>query len=261
MKTILITNRKGGVGKTTTVINIAGVLSKKGFKVLLVDLDTQGNLSLFFGINDKGVHSALISENKSIPIIKTKFENIYISNADINFNLSKIDEKFFYIDEFMILKAHKKLLLKKLIQRSSIEDKFDFCIIDTSPSFDILLLNAIKVTNYIITPAQPDFFSIEGLKQFFSILFKVLKKENKNAKFLGIIPVMVNKTLKKQSEFLRKMKDILPDGEVFPYVRRDYQVLNMFDEGKIPVIENQNIRISKDYKEVVDKIIQKMDIK
>ena len=253
MKTLLIANRKGGVGKTTTALNLAGGFARSGKRVLLIDLDTQANLTRFFRIkSEEGIHSALVKK-EALPIVKTKYENIDLVPSDVNFDISA-----FYEDELrsdvLISKIERKLLLRRSFNKTPQLSRYEICIIDTSPAFDILLVNALKVCGFVIVPVQTDYLGLSGLKQFLAILQKTLAKENKTAKFLGVVPTMFSSTIKKHKEFLQQMENIVGKERVFKPIRKDFKLVEMYEEGEILVLTEKRSRAKKDYLELCKQI-------
>ena len=148
MKTLLISNRKGGVGKTTTAINLAANMAKEGQRVLLIDLDTQSHLQYGLGFQKrfaKGIRQALRDKDMTDVIQSSNFENLSIAPADINFDTSSLDIS--------------KKRLKKLLKQKEIKEHFDLCIIDTPPTSDSMLNNAMFASDFVIVPMQSEYLS------------------------------------------------------------------------------------------------------
>jgi chromosome partitioning protein len=191
-KIISLVNQKGGVGKTTTSINLAASLGALGEKVLLIDLDPQGNSSTGVGI-DKGdikysIYEALIDkiEIKKV-VLKTSFKNLYIIPATIN--LAGVDiellEKSKRDPDF--LKARQ---LKNKI--NEIKDLFDFIIIDCPPSLGILTTNALTAADSVIIPVQCEFFALEGIMQLLNTIMLAQKNLNPELDIEGVLLTMLD---------------------------------------------------------------------
>lgn len=181
-KTICITNQKGGVGKTTTTYAVGLCLKKKGFKVLLIDLDPQGNLSL--SVNAETEESVTIYEVLKGDV-KTKDAIQTTDVIDIipsNIVLSGVDLEF--------TQTGREFLLKEAL--NDVLSEYDYILIDTPPSLNILTINAFAVTNTIIIPMLADIFSLQGITQLYDTINRVKKYCNPSIKIEGILLTRYN---------------------------------------------------------------------
>ena len=181
---IAITNQKGGVGKTTTAINLASCLAEKGKKVLAIDMDSQGNMTSGFGIDKTGldlsIYDALLGEcNIGECALLNVFENLSVipSSSD----LAGIEVEF-------IEKEKPQLVLKQLIK--NIRKKYDFIIIDCPPALGMLTINALTAADTVIVPIQCEFYAIEGLSQLIHTINMIRKKLNKTLEIEGVVFTM-----------------------------------------------------------------------
>ena len=164
-KVISLVNQKGGVGKTTTSINLSASLAVLGKKVLLIDLDPQGNTTTGVGINkgdiERSVYDVLIGECKiEEAMIKTKYKNLYVLPATINLAGLDIELVEKSKQESGFLKGEQ---LK--IHLIDMKESFDYVIIDCPPSLGIITTNALTASNSVIIPVQCEFFALEGITQ------------------------------------------------------------------------------------------------
>ena len=191
-KIIALVNQKGGVGKTTTSINLSASLGVLGKKVLLVDLDPQGNSTTGVGVDkgskNKSIYDLLI-DNATINevIVKTKFKNLYIIPATINLTGANIElmEKSSLDPNF-----NKVGQLKKYLEQ--IRDEFDYIIIDCPPSLEILTTNALAAANSVIIPVQCEFFSLEGVLQLCNSIRIAKKNLNPTLDVEGVLLTMLD---------------------------------------------------------------------
>ena len=189
-KIISLVNQKGGVGKTTSSINLAASLGVLRQKVLLIDLDPQGNASTGLGINkadfEKSVYDMLIDEATISEVtIKTKFKNLSIIPATINLAGADIELMEKSKLEPGFIKGNQ---LKKYLD--TVKDDYDYIIIDCPPSLGILTTNALTASDSVIIPVQCEFFALEGLSQLMNTIRLVKKKLNDSIVIDGVVLTM-----------------------------------------------------------------------
>lgn len=247
MITIAITNRKGGTGKSTVAVNLSAELSIRGKRILLIDLDTQGHSTLGVGFEFKkgliSIHSVFIDSSIDIDklIYPTKWENLYISPADPMFEHGKAGDR--------------RSILREKIGNKGFSQNFDFVIIDTPPSLDNLLVNALIASDYVLIPFQPHFLSIEGIKSLARLFFRIASTENPSLKLLGLIPVMLNLRMRHHVKVTGSVTMNFGKEKILPGIRSDIKVVEAF-ENKMPVVfYSPNSRASLDYKLLADELL------
>ena len=181
-KTIAIFNQKGGVGKTTTNINLAACLAKLGKKVLVVDIDPQGNTTSGLGISKRdleySLYDALTGNVEDIDkvIIKTGMENLYILPASAD--LAGAEVELVNVDK-------RESRLKDVLDRA--KGDFDYVFIDCPPSLGLLTINALTAVESVLIPIQCEFYALEGVSQLMSTVELVRKNLNPDLKIRGVI--------------------------------------------------------------------------
>lgn len=210
-KVISFVNQKGGVGKTTSSINLAASLGLLGKKTLLVDLDPQGNSTTGVGIN-KGENKASIYElfvNRASlkdVVLKTNFKNLYVIPASINLagvdmelmEMSKQDPSFV-----------AQMQLKKQI--SQVVDVFDYIILDCPPSLGLITTNALAASNSVIIPVQCEFFALEGIMQLLNSIMIAQKKLNPTLDIEGVLLTMLDNRTNLGLEVVEEIKSYFKD--------------------------------------------------
>jgi len=191
-KIIALVNQKGGVGKTTTSINLAASLGVLGKKSLLIDLDPQGNSTTGLGISKKDYNKSiyeLITNKAEIKdvIIKTKFKNLYIIPATIN--LAGIDIEFVQMGSIDNTFNRSAQLKKHL---DMVKDNFDYIIIDCPPSLGTLTTNALTAANSVLIPIQCEFFALEGVMQLINSIMYAQKNLNPTLSIEGVLLTMLD---------------------------------------------------------------------
>ncbi len=191
---IAVTNQKGGVGKTTSAVNIAYYLAKAGQKVLLVDLDPQGNASSGMGV-DKSNLEVTMGEvlMQSAPmekvILTTEYKNLWL--APTTSHLANVEVEIAGLE-------HKFTRLRSALD--TVADRFDVILIDSPPSLSLLTVNGLIAAKYVLLPVQAEFYALEGLGQLLETMKLVRKGMNPTLELLGVLPTMTDSrtTLSKQ---------------------------------------------------------------
>ena len=191
-KVISMVNQKGGVGKTTTSINLAASLGYLGKKVLLIDLDPQGNTTTGVGINkgdiDKSIYNVLIGEAEiNEVIVKTKFKNLHIIPATIN--LAGVDIELIEKSRYETGFSKGEQLKNKI---ALVRDYYDFILIDCPPSLGILTTNALTASDSVIIPVQCEFFALEGIMQLLNSIMLAQRNLNPNLDIEGVLLTMLD---------------------------------------------------------------------
>ncbi len=204
-----VVNQKGGVGKTTTAINVAAGLGIAGKKVLVVDFDPQGNATTGFGIKKKSLEKTMfeVVTGQCRPqdaIIETRFKNIRLIPA--NQKLSEAEPALTNMEQ-------KNYQLRKALLQ--VKDNFDIIIVDTLPSMGVLAINSLAACDRVIVPMVCEHFAREGLAQLLYSLKTVKNKYNPELQIMGIVFTMVDKRLLSGMEIMNDIKQAFGKGVVF----------------------------------------------
>lgn len=247
-KTVAVTNQKGGVGKTTTTINVAYNLAKSGKKVLLVDLDPQGNASSGLGISASGktTRDVLFGKTTIDEAIKsTKYDNLFILPTDAGLATLETD---------IATAKDRALRLKSALQNS----QFDVVLIDCPPSLGLLTVNALTAADSVIIPVQTEYYALEGLSQLLETMKLVRQALNPALAILGVVMTMHNSRTTLSSQVEEQLKSNFKDRLFETVVPRNIRVAEAPSHGK-PVGEYDKwSKGARAYKALTKEVLERL---
>ncbi len=251
---IVFANQKGGVGKTTSAVNVAAAVGFKDKRVLLVDLDPQGNSSSGVGINKKNMklstYDVLIGRcSAESCIVETEYRNLSIMPSNISlagaeFDLTKpeIEERYQRLKNALAL----------------VKDSFDYIFIDCPPSLGILTINALTAADGVIVPMQCEFYSLEGLSQLMQTIKTCKRLYNPKLELLGILITMYNGRLNLSMQVMDELKKYYA-GKLFKTtILRNVRLSEAPSYGMPIIYYDKHCKGSEAYLAVSDEIIQRM---
>ncbi|MGC0372288.1 MAG: hypothetical protein DGJ47_000999 [Rickettsiaceae bacterium] len=248
---ISVVNQKGGVGKTTTAVNLATVLAVMEKKVLLIDIDSQGNSSsgLGFKLDQRKVTSyQIFTGNATIQDATLATEVPGLSIITANTNLSAIEV------ELMSLEEHELILKNQL---DKVKDQYDYIIIDCPPSLNLLTLNALVASREVLIPMLCDFYSLEGLSHLLKTIEIIEKKLNPDIKIGGILFTMYDKRNKLTELVEQDVRSCLGDLVFKTVIPRNIKLSEAPSHGKSAIIYDHKCTGSKAYIELAKELIAK----
>lgn len=220
-KIIAVANQKGGVGKTTTAINLAAALAEKGQRVLVIDLDPQGNASTGLGVDleDREFTTyELLLEDVDLDrvILKTGTENLYIVPATVDLSSADLE---------LLSNEKRSFLLHDALRQTQMDTfAFDYILIDCPPSLNLLTVNAMIAAHSVLVPLQSEFFALEGLSQLMLTIREVRQSGNKNLRIEGVVLTMYDRRNNLSQQVEQDARDNLGDLVFKTMVPRNVRV-------------------------------------
>ena len=251
MKIISIICQKGGVGKTTTVVNLSSIFSKKGYKTLIIDLDPQGNVSTYLNF-DKNTNEV----TNSIQLLEGVKE---LHPGELNENLSIIpsNKQIVKYNEEKIIGGSR---IRKLKQ-AGIFNNFDFVFIDTPPTMSSLVQEGIAASDYYLIPTKPEFLAIEGVAQAMNFAKTTLKNiPNINPIFLGVLLNQVEIKRSSFNEFLTELEYLLGDRLLKTKISHLTEIADSPFYGKTVIDFSEESKAKIEFNKLAEEIIERVGI-
>ena len=252
---IAIANQKGGVGKTTTSINLSACLAELGKKVLVIDLDPQGNTTSGFGIDkeemDNTVYELMLGEC-SIRESMTQVENIeHLSLIPSNVNLAGAEIELLGINE-------KEYILKNAVDY--IRDDYDFIIIDCPPSLNMLTVNAMTTADSILVPIQCEYYALEGISQLIHTIDLVQERLNSNLRIDGVVFTMYDARTNLSSDVVDTVKENLNATVYQTIIPRNVRLAEAPSHGLPINLYDSKSSGAESYRNLAKEIIERKDV-
>lgn len=243
-KVISVLNQKGGVGKTTSVYNVASALALKCHRVLMIDSDSQASLTLMTATDPLSVSKNLVSiyqgENIKNCIYKTKVDNLSMIASSLS--LAKTETML------MSIAIGRENKIKKAL--SSIQNEYDYILIDCPPALGLLTINNLIASDYVIAPCETTTLSSYALDDLKDTIEEI-KEINSSLRFMGVIATKFDKRIKKDNEVLEELKE---NYSVLGILKNSVEARKGIEEGLPAVIFNKASDIAREYIEIANKI-------
>lgn len=252
MKTIAFCNQKGGVGKTTSSINVAAYFSRMGYKTLLVDMDPQGNAGSGLGVNkyhiEKSIYHALIGECDSNSIIrKAEFENLYVAPSNRDLIGAEV--------ELMQAIAREKKLQNAL---NSVQNNFEYCIIDCPPSLSLLTVNALNAANEVLVPVQAEYYALEGITELLHTIDLVKQNLNDDLNICGVFLTMFDSRNNLANQVLEEVTSYFKEKMFQTVIPRNVKLSESPSHGEPIMLYDAKSRGAEAYERLSTEIMERL---
>ncbi|MBQ7837999.1 MAG: ParA family protein [Clostridia bacterium] len=249
-KIISIVNQKGGVGKTTSAVNLVAALGIKGYKTLLVDIDPQGNSTSGFGINkrnlEKSSYNVLIGDcPASAATVKTDFKNVSVIPSSMDLAGAELE---------LIELEKREARLKNAL--ASVRDDFDFIFLDCPPSLGLITLNALCASDTLIVPIQCEFFALEGLSQLIQTVRTVKRLYNPYIEIEGVLLTMYNGQLNLTQQVVEEVKRCFPKKVYATVIPRNVRLSEAPSYGQPVMYYDKSSKGAHAYLDLADEFLK-----
>ncbi len=244
---IAVVNQKGGVGKTTTTINIGAQLAKNGHKVLIIDADPQGNATSGLGLNgnvfESTTYNLLVSDTKLDTVIQeTYIPNLYIVPANPNLAAAEIE---------LSGEDKREFKLKDSIKNSL----HDFVIIDCPPALGLLSINALVAADSVIVPVQAEYYALEGLSQLLNVIQRVKQTLNGKIEILGVVVTMLDRRNSLSNQVHDELKRHFEDKVFQTVIPRNIRLAEAPSFGKAIFDHDKWSKGARAYKQLAKEVL------
>ena len=252
-KVIAIANQKGGVGKTTTAVNLAACLAKAGKKVLLVDIDPQGNSTSGLGIDkrrcEKTIYNCLIDEEEMENVsIQTEYENLSVCPSNLDLSGAEI--------ELISVMGRENRLKESL---ASAREIFDYILIDAPPSLGLITINTLTAADSVIIPVQCEFYALEGVSQLIETIKRIKKALNPNLYIQGIVMTMYDARTNLAMQVVDEVKRFFPGKVYRTIIPRNVRISEAPGFGKPVIYYDESSKGAEAYTELALELIESVD--
>ncbi len=247
-KTIAILNQKGGVGKTTTTINVAAYLAQQGKTILIVDSDPQGNATSGLGLGQAvphGTYQALLGQaSLAQAVVSSQVDNVTVMPANTQLAAAEIE---------LVAIAQRELRLKTVLQMAT----YDYVLIDCPPSLGLLTINALTAADYVLIPVQTEYYALEGLGHLLDTIQRVRGSTNPSLELLGVVLTMYDKRTSLSEQVAAEIRKHFGDKLFKAVIPRNVRLAEAPSYGRTIAEHDKWSKGARAYKALAKEITQR----
>ena len=250
-KIIAIANQKGGVGKTTTTINLGASLASSGKRTLIIDADPQANATSGYGIDPRSMTSSIyeclvdgLEAEKAT--LKTEIDRLALLPSNINLVGAEVD---------MMNLEDRENIMKKVL--APVRDKYDYILIDCSPSLGLITVNSLTAADSVIIPVQCEYFALEGLGKLLSTIKLIQKRLNTDLEIEGFVLTMYDARLRLSNQVVEEVRKNFQDMVFKTLINRNTKLAEAPGFGQPAILYDANSRGSEDYMLLAQELIKR----
>jgi chromosome partitioning protein len=248
---IAVLNQKGGVGKTTTTINLAAYLGRAGKKVLICDLDPQGNSTSGLGVDKQALRStlydALFSRAEATKVIQTlEYKNLFLLPANAQLAGAEVE---------LVGLEQRELQLKKLLQPLD----YDYILIDCPPSLGLLTINALSAADNVLIPVQAEYYAMEGLSQLLSVIQQVRKGLNPGLNILGVVVTLYDSRTSLSGQVRRELEKYFSEKVFATVIPRNVKLAEAPSFGRTIIEHDKWSKGARAYKALARELEKRLE--
>ncbi|MBR2410288.1 MAG: ParA family protein [Clostridia bacterium] len=252
-KTVAVLNQKGGVGKTTTAVNLAACVGAKGKRVLLVDIDPQGNSTSGFGIDKRAIkvssYDVLVGNNKAKEaVVHTEFQGVDLMVSNMNLAGAELE---------IIDIKNREALLKNQLARVS--EEYDYIFLDCPPSLGLITLNALTASDTFLVPIQCEYYALEGLSQLMATVRNIKRLYNPYIELEGVLLTMYDGRLNLTQQVVEEVKKFFPKKVYATTIPRNVRLSEAPSFGQPIIYFDKRSKGAEAYIDFADEFLSKQD--